>query len=163
MAANIICANVLIEGENIDLGTSNIFQPHVRIVQESGAGPIIIGNSNIFEECVTITNSSLNTMHIGSNNLFNTGSVVQAEFIGDNCIISPKAIIGSGSLIQSDCVIGPKCTVPSNQNISQGTLIYGKDHISRKMAQSSGSVASLQSKHIDYLVQVLPKYHQIRK
>ncbi|OAJ43049.1 hypothetical protein BDEG_26434 [Batrachochytrium dendrobatidis JEL423] len=151
-----------VQGE-VDLGTSNIFQPHVRIIQEQNAGPIVIGTNNIFEECVTIINKSPGLMKIGNNNLFNTGCCVYAGLIGDYCTISPRAIVGQGSCIEDNCIIGSKCEIPPNQHISKGTLIYGRNNSFRKIASTVGFVAPLHSKHIDYLVQVLPKYHPTRK
>ncbi|KAL5037974.1 hypothetical protein RTP6_005337 [Batrachochytrium dendrobatidis] len=155
MSENTRCSNVQVEGE-VDLGTSNIFQPHVRIIQEQNAGPIVIGTNNIFEE-------SPGLMKIGNNNLFNTGCCVYAGLIGDYCTISPRAIVGQGSCIEDNCIIGSKCEIPPNQHISKGTLIYGRNNSFRKIASTVGFVAPLHSKHIDYLVQVLPKYHPTRK
>ncbi|KAI8925199.1 trimeric LpxA-like protein [Entophlyctis helioformis] len=159
-SSNTVCANVRIQGPDIDLGTNNVFQPLVRILQEDGAGPIVMGSNNIFEEQVTVINSGPAMLFIGDNNLFSTGSTIRSKYVGNNCTVSAKAVLHPDSSIQDNCVIGPRCIVAAGETVPENTVMYGTgDHVSRTRAKPLASQILLHPKHVEYLKDVLPKYH----
>ncbi|KAL2914845.1 hypothetical protein HK105_205587 [Polyrhizophydium stewartii] len=141
--SNVVCANVQITGACVELGMGNVFQPLVRIIQADGAGAIIIGNNNIFEEQVTIFNSSANEMHIGDNNLFNSGC----------------ALLGDESQVGDGCIIGPRCTIAARRRVPANSIIFGQEHTARAQSPATPAAQAVHIKHVEYLREVLPKYH----
>nr|KAJ3420341.1 Dynactin subunit 6 [Polyrhizophydium stewartii] len=152
--SNVVCANVQITGACVELGMGNVFQPLVRIIQADGAGAIIIGNNNIFEEQVTIFNSA-NEMHIGDNNLFNSGCVPSSH----ERLTLREALLGDESQVGDGCIIGPRCTIAARRRVPANSIIFGQEHTARAQSPATPAAQAVHIKHVEYLREVLPKYH----
>ena len=145
----------------IKIGKNSIVHPQAKI--NALNGPIIIGERNLIEERTTITNESSSVMIIGDDNVFEVGSEIKARMIGNNCIFGIKSKIGKNVSVEDGVVLASKCEViPSGDKsvtIKEGTSIFGENsenwHTVKQMPTS-------QSQQIDYLKNVLPKYHQMK-
>merc|ERR1712117_37756 len=127
---------------------------------------IIIGERNLIEERTTIINESSSVMIIGDDNVFEVGSEIKARMIGNNCIFGIKSKIGKNVSVEDGVVLASKCEVIVSDKssdkivtIKEGTSIFGENsenwHTVKQMPTS-------QSQQIDYLKNVLPKYHQMK-
>merc|ERR1711963_1169014 len=103
-----VCEDCELVGD-ITIGSRTIIHPKAKIVAE--AGPIVIGDFNIIEEYVTITNRKSNSdnntgkvLIIGNNNVFEVGANVEAVKIGDHNIVEGKAVVGPGVELSQGCI-----------------------------------------------------------
>ena len=75
------------------------------------------------------------------------------------------AIVGKGCQISNGCVVGPKCIVSENTILETGSVIFGHCNKKRIIPNTEAFIRQhelLQTKHLQYLVDVLPKYHNLK-
>ncbi|KAI8896902.1 hypothetical protein BC833DRAFT_595763 [Globomyces pollinis-pini] len=148
--------NVILKGnlipDEVQIGQGNVLQSQMVL-----EGQITIGNNNIFEDRVQIMATTGQSIVIGDNNHFHTGCLIYAKSIGSNNDFQPFSVVKSGSIILNNCVINPKCTVEADSKLDNVTL-YNNGSL-RKTSNLHGL---LHAKHLDYLTQVLPKYHELQ-
>ncbi|TPX50023.1 hypothetical protein SeMB42_g02401 [Synchytrium endobioticum] len=157
-ARNTICEDASQSGP-ITLGANNIIHPKSTItVLNDECGEIVIGSNNIIEECAIIVNRNKEPLVIGDNNLFGVRSVFEGVGIGSDCILEAKSHVLSGTSIGSNCIIGANCSTNTDDTIPDHTILYGNGF--RRTQVTSN--ASLHHRHIDYLKEVLPKYHHVK-
>lgn len=161
----VVCDECELQGD-ITIGTRTVIHPKARILAEDG--PIIIGENNIIEELVCITNKASESvspsgtqavMIIGNNNVFEVGSYIEAVRIGDHNVVEAKASVGRQVVLTSGCIIGAACTVSSNEEIEENSVIYG-ENCDRRVQKERPPAQTLQ---IDFLTKILPNYHYLRK
>ncbi|GIX94746.1 dynactin subunit 6 [Caerostris extrusa] len=159
----VVCKESELVGE-ITIGSRTVIHPKARIIAEDG--PIIIGESNLIEEQVTIINKSKNKdthsqipMIIGGNNVFEVGAYVESMKIGDNNVLESKCVVGKYTRLTSGCVIGAKCEMTCNEIIPENTVIYGSNCDRRLQAEKPAP----QTLQLDFLTKILPNYHHLRK
>ncbi|KAI9202597.1 dynactin subunit p27 [Polychytrium aggregatum] len=158
--ASTICEEAVIRGDVI-FGANNVVHPKCRIVSEGG-GQIFIGSNNIIEENVLITNWQEDPMYIGDDNIFEVGSQFEGAKMGNGCIVEPKAIVSQGTSIGDNCVIGAMCTTFREEHIPSDTVLFGSLHERRLQTKLTRMQVNLHSRHLDYLKEVLPKYHHLK-
>ncbi|KAI8833043.1 trimeric LpxA-like protein [Chytridium lagenaria] len=160
MSGSIVCDEAELKGF-ITLGENNIIHPKCRIVSEGG-GQIIIGKCNIIEENASIINWSPEPMIIGDNNVFEVGSYFEGSRIGNGCTIESKATITTGSTLGDNCVVGVRCSTFRDEVIPNNTVIFGSHQERRTQLPASKAQEILHTRHLQYLREVLPKYHSIK-
>ncbi|KAI8770532.1 dynactin subunit 6 [Biomphalaria glabrata] len=162
MAGALVCEDCELIGD-ITIGARTVIHPKARIIAE--AGPIIIGEFNIIEELVTITNKSSTDANsgkvliIGNNNVFEVGCHVEAIRIGDHNVIESKAKVGSKVEISNGCIVGCGCILNMNEALPENTVVYG-DKCERRIQRERPPAQMLQ---IDFLTRILPNYHYLMK
>ncbi|KAL4226747.1 Dynactin subunit 6 [Mactra antiquata] len=161
----VVCDESELHGD-ITIGTRTVIHPKARIIAD--AGPIIIGENNIFEELCCVINkapenstpgSTQAVMIIGNNNVFEVGCNVEAVKIGDNNIVEAKASVGREVNLTSGCIIGAACSVTCSEELSDNAVIYGAN-CERRIQKERPPAQTLQ---IDFLTKILPNYHYLRK
>ncbi|KAM8881235.1 dynactin subunit 6-like isoform X5 [Synchiropus splendidus] len=167
-AGAVVCVESEIRGD-VTIGARTVVHPKARIIAE--AGPIIIGESNLIEEQALIINrypqnimpdtekAAPKTMVIGTNNLFEVGSVSQALKIGDNNVIESKADLGRNVILTSGCIIGACCQINTCEVVPENTVVYGSKCI-RRVQSDKPQPQTLQ---LDFLMKILPNYHHLKK
>ncbi|CAG8512424.1 6009_t:CDS:10 [Ambispora gerdemannii] len=153
----VVCEDIVLEGE-IRIGEGTVLHPQCKILAEQG--PIVIGQNNIIEEKVTIVNRQQKPLLIGDENVFEVGSYIEGTKIGNKNIIEAKARIMGTTSLGNNCVIGAVCSTRNDENIPDNTVIYGDYH--NRRTQTNGSNASVHTRHLDYLREVLPKCNYIK-
>lgn len=158
-----VCEDCELIGD-ITIGSRTIIHPKVKIVAE--AGPIVIGDFNIIEELVTITNPKLSAdantgkvLIIGNNNVFEVGANIEAVRIGDHNIIECKAKVGPSVDITNGCIVGAGCHISTPAQLPENTVVTGT--FAEKRTQRERPPA--QTLQIDFLTKILPNYHYLMK
>uniref|UniRef100_A0A0B6Y2S9 Dynactin subunit 6 n=1 Tax=Arion vulgaris TaxID=1028688 RepID=A0A0B6Y2S9_9EUPU len=157
-----VCEDSELMGD-ITIGARTVIHPKARILAETG--PIIIGEYNIIEELVTITNTSSTDENsgkvqiIGNNNMFEVGAIIESVRVGDNNIFESKAKVGSKVEIANGCIIGAGCVLNMAEQISDNTVIYG-GNCERRIQREKPPLQALQ---IDFLTKIMPNYHYLIK
>ncbi|CAH8645437.1 unnamed protein product [Heterobilharzia americana] len=137
----IVCSECELSGEII-IGANTIIHPKARIIAE--AGPIHIGSYNLIEEQVEIVNKiSGSTMKIGDYNVFEVGAHCYALQVGDNNVFEAKCHIGPNVKITHGCVIGAMSSMDSGETIPECTVVYG-DEGHRRIATERPPAQTLQ-------------------
>jgi len=162
-AGAMVCEDCELVGD-ITIGSRTIIHPKAKIVAE--AGPIVIGDFNIIEEYVTITNRKSNSdnntgkvLIIGNNNVFEVGANVEAVKIGDHNIVEGKAVVGPGVELSQGCIVGAGCELRMPGPLTENTVIYGAKS-QRRVQRERPPAQTLQ---IDFLAKILPNYHYLMK
>ncbi|KAG1926980.1 dynactin subunit 6 [Pimephales promelas] len=168
LAGAVVCVESDIRGD-VTIGARTVVHPKARIIAE--AGPIVIGEGNLIEEQALIINSfpenilpdaddvEPKTMSIGTNNVFEVGSVSQALKIGDNNVIESKAEVGRNVILTSGCIVGACCQVNTCEVIPENTVIYGCECLRRVQTERPQP----QTLQLDFLMKILPNYHHLKK
>ncbi|PVD36308.1 hypothetical protein C0Q70_03287 [Pomacea canaliculata] len=161
----VVCDECELIGD-ITIGARTVIHPKVRIIAE--AGPVIIGEYNIIEELVHITNQfpegeeekkNSQVMLIGNNNVFEVGAHIDAVKIGDHNVIESKAYVGPEVELTSGCIIGASCRVTTGEQLPENTVIYGAN-CHRRFQRERPPAQNLQ---IDFLTKdssQLPLYEE---
>ncbi|KAI9344324.1 trimeric LpxA-like protein [Obelidium mucronatum] len=157
-AENIICDDTEIRGATISFGNNNIVHPKSKIMSVGG-GAISFGNYNIIEEGVVIINRTTEVLHIGNDNTFEVGSRFEGLSLGNGCVVEPKASILPGTTVGDNCVIGTSCTTWQNDVLESNSVIFGSNNERRKQTPRSKEQSSVHMKHVEYLKDVLKKFH----
>ncbi|RTG87725.1 dynactin 6 [Schistosoma bovis] len=121
----VVCSECELSGEII-IGANTIIHPKARIIAE--AGPIHIGSFNLIEEQVEIVNRIPGSiMKIGDYNVFEVGAHCYALEVGDNNVFEAKCHIGSNVKITHGCVIGAMCSMDSGETLPECTVVYSDE------------------------------------
>lgn len=147
---------------DITIGTGSVVHPKATILAE--AGPIVIGDNCIIEEYATIAhrvdqNEPGTVLTIGPNNVFEVGCTVEALQIGERNIFECKSYVSSKVRVPNGCVIGSGCRLADAIQLTENTVVYGKDCLQRDALEKQGS----QTLQLDFLRKVLPNYHHLKK
>lgn len=110
-----ICDSVLIKGD-VEIGDQTVIHPQTVIIAEKGS-PINIGEGNVIEERVRLTNTS-----IAMASLIETGSSLSNSYIGSYCRIGSKCQI-INCVIGNCCVVSPMVRL-EGVTIPEGTSVY---------------------------------------
>lgn len=162
MPKSIVCEESNLIGD-ITISAGCVIHPSASIVAEHG--PIVLGENCIIEEYAKIIYKHSKTLepnailHIGSNNVFEVGCMVQAQKIGDKNVFECKCEVGPEVTITSGCIIGAGVKLYCPQELNENSVIFGKDNLQREAIEKHGS----QTLQIDFLRKVLPNYHHLRK
>ncbi|KAJ3181430.1 hypothetical protein HDU87_001037 [Geranomyces variabilis] len=156
---SVICDDSIIEGDII-VGSANVVSPKCSITVAKPGSRIVIGDGNVFEENVKIVHSGDGEMKIGDNNIFQVGCVFEGLSIGSGSTIEAGANVLGTARIGSNCVLGAKCT--TSTALPDNTVVFGTAHIRRVQTRSNRLQANLHARHLEYLREVLPKYHHMR-
>ncbi|CAH8632809.1 unnamed protein product [Schistosoma bovis] len=153
----VVCSECELSGEII-IGANTIIHPKARIIAE--AGPIHIGSFNLIEEQVEIVNRIPGSiMKIGDYNVFEVGAHCYALEVGDNNVFEAKCHIGSNVKITHGCVVGAMCSMDSGETLPECTVVYS-DEGHRRIATERPAAQTLQ---LDFLTKILPNYHHLMK
>ncbi|KAJ3387382.1 hypothetical protein HDU84_000882 [Entophlyctis sp. JEL0112] len=158
---NLVCDDTEIRGNKtiVSFGNHNIIHPKCRILSPGG-GAILFGNHNIVEENVTIINRSEGALQIGDENIFEVGSeVFEGVSMGSGNVIEAKATVKGGTSIGNNCVVGTKCTTWADEDLADNTVIFGLHNDRRTQTPRSKEQISLHLKHVEYLKDVLKRFH----
>ncbi|KAJ3227121.1 Dynactin subunit 6 [Clydaea vesicula] len=161
---SLICSNAIIEAP-VTFGENTTVHPKAHI-KATGGGAIIFGSNNIINERAVINNLTAAPLIIGDNNVFNVGCLFEGKRMGSNNTLESKSFAMKNSVFGDNIILGSKCSV--NEQIDDFMVIYGKDNVWRKVQEGNSMKKFndnqvLHSKHLDYLKEVLPKYHTIKK
>ncbi|KAJ3009553.1 hypothetical protein HKX48_007875 [Thoreauomyces humboldtii] len=160
-APSLVCEEAILEGR-IQLGKGNIVHPKCHL-RSTGAGAIVIGDGNVLEEHVLISHTGDEPLRVGHNNVFQVGAVFRGMSVGTGCTIEVGAVVAEGTTIGDNCVIGAKCVTHVGQTVPDDTVIHGAQHDQRVQTRSNRLQANLHARHLEYLREVLPKYHHLRE
>ncbi|XP_014294796.1 dynactin subunit 6 [Halyomorpha halys] len=158
----VVCVESKLQGM-ISIGAKTLVHPKASVVGD--AGPIVIGESNIFEEQSVIHHRSdigtdrPKTMVIGSNNVFEVGCVIHAKSIGDNNVFESKCYIGPDIEVGNGCIIGAGVSLSVKEKLRDNIVITGSEY-HRAIAPEKPPPQTLQ---LDFLSKVLPNYHHLWK
>jgi len=153
----IVCKEQTVIKGKVTIGSKTIIHPTATIIAENG--PIVIGESNLIEECVKIINKSKETMTIGSNNVFEVGAYSESLSIGNNNILEYKCRLGPKFILTHGCVIGTKCCLNQDETLEERTVIFGTDCKRRRQSERPFP----QTLQLDFLNKVMPNYQRIEK
>lgn len=138
----IVCEESNIKGD-VTISAGCVIHPHCNINAENG--PIIFGENCIVEEYVTISNKignsiskNVQTLYIGSNNVFEVGCSVEALIIGDKNVFEAKSLVSNEVEISNGCIVGAGCRVEGKQVLLENTVIYGNVCLQREALEKQG-------------------------
>lgn len=130
--------------------TDGIIHPLVTFF--SNGKLIKLERSVLIEEQVEITNNNDQDLIIGEYCRIRAGAQIKNS-VGNNCDLGAFCVINAK--IGNNVKIGPKVVV--NEEVLDNTAVYSQD---LKVSRSGPLLdQGLHDKHLDYLYQVLPKYH----
>ncbi|KAI9032448.1 hypothetical protein DFJ74DRAFT_764132 [Hyaloraphidium curvatum] len=157
---SLICESCSFTGD-VKLGKNNVFHHHVRL--DASGGPIVVGDSNIFEDRVHVVNRGPGTLVIGSENLLEIGCSVEGS-MGNGCTIEPRAKVAAGAKLGNRVVVTPMACAEGE--LVDGTVVFiaggeQKQHLQSATALSIPSTP-LHLRHIELLRDVLPRYNKTR-
>lgn len=112
-----ICAEAKVLGHNIEINDGVLIHPRATVKASDRSKSVVIGESNILEECVTIKDSTL-----GHSNVVEVGALIEDSTIGDCNVISPKVSI-KNSKIGNGCFIAATIKLDGVM-IPDGTSVY---------------------------------------
>ena len=113
---------------------------------------IQLKRSVLIEESVEISNNNDQDLIIGEYCRIRSGAHIKKS-VGNNCDVGPFSVINAK--IGNNVKIGARVVV--NEEIPDNTAVYSQDlQVSRS---NSLLDQSLHDKHLEYLYQILPKYH----
>lgn len=112
-----ICENAVLQGEfEIKICSGSVLSPSCKVL--STVGPIVIGKDCILEDNVIVENLNTQPMEIGKRNLFQVGSVVRCNKVGDFNIFEIKSSVGPNiKSIGSGCVVGTAVSLDGNSDV----------------------------------------------
>ncbi|XP_064645297.1 dynactin subunit 6-like [Lineus longissimus] len=163
----VVCSECELKGD-ITIGARTVVHPKAKILAE--AGPIIIGENNLIEEQVEITNrgpmqspgspsKNQSVVIIGSNNVFEVGANCEAANIGDNNVLEARCYVGRETSLSNGCIIGAMCNVTSKELLPENTVLFGSQCQRRVQAERPPP----QTLQLDFLSKILPNYHHLKK
>ncbi|RMX63309.1 hypothetical protein DD238_006595 [Peronospora effusa] len=124
----------------------------------SSGGPIILGERCFVEDGALLFNDAPDEMQIGSNNLFESGCVVQSHRVGDGNWFEPKSQAQTGSVIGSNCLIGSGVVVAAGEHIRDNTILV-------VVQTPQGDIRRVTREQKDYLIathaKLIQKYADI--
>jgi dynactin-6 len=141
-----ICESVVVHGR-VSFGPGTVVQPCSQFFA-TGAGSIIIGSDNIFEEQCIVINDSDKDMVIGSLNLFEVGCQIRAATIGNGNRVGVRATLGWGSSMSNHGLVVALQTVNDEAVLPDHCLVTPTlNHA----ADRGDNVALHQQQMLDYL------------
>lgn len=139
MPKSIVCEESTLRGD-ITILPGCVIHPSATIIAE--AGPIILGENCIVEEYATInyrlpegastSGEIAPPLTIGVNNVFEVGCTVEANRIGDKNVFECKSCVGPEISVSSGCIIGAGVRLQCKQQLTENTVIYGRDSMQRE-------------------------------
>ncbi|KAF9131639.1 hypothetical protein BGW39_001544 [Mortierella sp. 14UC] len=153
----LVCQDNDLRGE-IYVGT--VLHPQCRVW--ATGGPIMFGSGNIVEENAVIINRGPEALIIGDNNVFEVGSVMEGMKIGNRNTLEVKAHVKPGTWLGDECVIGTVCATNENEILPDRTVIYGSRGDRRIFTGSRANQTAVHTRHLEYLMQMLPKFNHAR-
>ncbi|XP_045461334.1 dynactin subunit 6-like isoform X2 [Harmonia axyridis] len=152
---------------DITFGNNCVVHPYVQIL--AVAGPIIIGDNCMLEERVQIiyrsppgtasTKQKGPPLVIGSNNIFEVASRVEARRVGSNNTFETKSLIGPKVIVSDGCTIGAGCRISTEIVIGKNIVVYGEECTMRRALRQPSPRLNL----LDAAQQILYKNHRILK
>ncbi|GAB9472451.1 Trimeric-like protein [Globisporangium polare] len=127
-ASSAVCEEAELQG-SISIGKQCVVHPKCAIL--ALATPIVIGDRNVLEDRVVLESASQTTssstanpvMAIGSDNLFESGSVVRSAVVGSGNWFEPKAQALEGSVIGNNCLIGSGIVIEKGERVPDNSVI----------------------------------------
>lgn len=156
---------------NITISNGCVVHPSVTILAVSG--PIVIGENCLLEEYTTIihdvgaTAAAANAaadrappvLHIGANNVFEVGCMVQASSVGERNVFECRSSVAAGVRVSNGCLIGAGCQLTDERVLPENTVIFGTRNEQRVAIEKPKS----QSQQMESLRKILPNYHHLIK
>lgn len=155
---------------DVTIGADCIIHPTAYIVAKDG--PIIIGNSNLIEERVSIVNKRSEPLIIGDYNVFEVDSSCEAPRIGNHNIFESKSKVNGYIELRDNCIIGAGCVL---SNMFRGSGIENDDRGTKRELPSNTVICgenmsnrvvpdlppSSHSSQLDFLRKILPNYQKL--
>lgn len=170
--STLICREKTVIFGDVTIGTDCIIHPTAYIVARDG--PIIIGNSNLIEERVSIINKKAEPLVIGDHNVFEVDSSCEAIKIGDHNILESKSKVSDDIELKDNCIIGAGCVLSNihkhdneidddkdkkvKREFPSNSVICGKNMSNRVVSDLPPSSHSSQ---LDFLRKILPNYQKL--
>lgn len=164
--STLICREKTVILGDVTIGSDCVIHPTVTILARNG--PIVLGNSNLIEERVSIINERSETLTIGDDNVFEVDSYCEATRIGDHNILESKSSVGRNVELTDYCIIGAGCAFSNqcsdaNENktiktLPPHTVISGRDLNIRVVPDLPTSTHGSQ---LDFLRKILPNYQKL--
>ncbi|KAF9326179.1 Dynactin subunit 6 [Podila minutissima] len=155
----LVCQDNELRGE-IYVGAGTVLHPQCKVWATGGA--IIFGSGNIVEENAVIINRGPEALIIGDNNVFEVGSVMEGMKMGNRNTLEVKSHVKVGTWLGDECVIGTVCSTNENEILPDRTVIYGSKNDRRIFSGNRTNQLSVHQRHLDYLMQILPKFNHAR-
>ncbi|KAI8352020.1 trimeric LpxA-like protein [Mortierella sp. GBAus27b] len=155
----LVCQDNDLRG-TITVGAGTVLHPQCRVW--ATGGNIIFGSGNIVEENAVIINRGPDALIIGDNNVFEVGSVMEGSKMGNRNTLEVRSHVKAGTWVGDDCVIGTVCSTHEGEILEDKTVIYGANNQRRTYSGSRTSHNIVHGRHLDYLMQTLPKFNHSR-
>jgi len=155
----LVCQETTLLGD-ITIGSGCVLHPKCTINAE--AGPILIGKNNVFEENSIIYNSCSTPLLIGDENIFEVGCHIEGTRVGNQNVFEANSKVNGTTMVGNNCVVGIGCATEFAEHLADGTVIYGYEQSRRVQTSRDVMQIILHAKHMEYLREILPKYHHMR-
>ncbi|KAH7479412.1 hypothetical protein PRIC1_009049 [Phytophthora ramorum] len=115
-----VCATAELQGD-ISVGEHCAVHPGACI--RAAGGPIVLGERCFVEDGAVLASDGPDGLHVGSGNLFESGSDVRSARVGDGNWFEPKAQARAGSVIGSNCLIGSGVVVAAGERVPDNSIL----------------------------------------
>uniref|UniRef100_H3HED2 Dynactin subunit 6 n=1 Tax=Phytophthora ramorum TaxID=164328 RepID=H3HED2_PHYRM len=119
-----VCATAELQGD-ISVGEHCAVHPGACI--RAAGGPIVLGERCFVEDGAVLASDGPDGLHVGSGNLFESGSDVRSARVGDGNWFEPKAQARAGSVIGSNCLIGSGVVVAAGEPLVGAEEVEASD------------------------------------
>lgn len=161
----VVCKGAVIKG-NVTIGPNTVIHPSCSIL--ALGGPIQIGSHNLIDEQVLICYpedapgaKTGHVMSIGNWNSFQVGCSVSSSSIENGNVVQQKAVLKPGTKLGSGCTIGAAVILAPEEELENGTMVYGPQHNHRVLADGEQRNTLELKSRLPLLRQVLPAAHKL--
>ncbi|KAG0299539.1 hypothetical protein BGZ98_009953 [Dissophora globulifera] len=89
-------------------------------------------------------------------------AVMEGAKMGNRNTLEVRSHVKSGTWLGDDCVIGTVCTTNEGEVLEDKTVIYGANNERRIYSGDRSSHKVIHLRHLEYLIQTLPKFNHSR-
>ncbi|KAI9839432.1 MAG: hypothetical protein M1837_002081 [Sclerophora amabilis] len=162
-------ATSIVGTNHVTIGDNTILHPRVKI--DSTYATVAIGSFCIISERSVVGLRSADTSDMGASEFregrisgitvgngvsIEAGAAVEANSIGDGCIVEVNAKIGRGAIMGKHCKIGPLCEVKAGEVLPDFTVIYGTGQRRTDRSGVEDLRMTTMKRHVEVLRRLIP-------
>ncbi|KAK3053993.1 hypothetical protein LTR09_004769 [Extremus antarcticus] len=126
----------LLGSHTISIDSNTIIHPQARL--NASHGNISIGAGSIVAEKSVVGLSSEpddedSNITIGSDVSIESGAVIQARKVGDNCTLGTNCKVGKGVVLGKWCTVAALCEVGEGEVLEDYTVVFGEGRKGRRV------------------------------